>query len=59
MVLGKDKKKSATQKLSDWLNASAPRLERYDALITEWRSVGAVDIAMLTLASRQLAALLD
>jgi glutamate dehydrogenase len=56
-VLGKDKRKSASHKLTEWLYTMASRLERYDALIAEWRSVGAVDVAMLTLASRQLAAL--
>ena len=35
---------------------NATALERHDALLNEWRGAGVVDIAMLTLAARHLAA---
>ncbi|HUY68751.1 MAG TPA: hypothetical protein VMV79_05565, partial [Alphaproteobacteria bacterium] len=62
LIIGKaakSKKAGASdRKLVDWLTDNAGRIERHDALLNEWRAAGAVDIAMLTLASRQLAALL-
>jgi glutamate dehydrogenase len=62
LIVGKAAKgkKAASngQKLSDWLMRNAAGIERYDGLLSEWRTVGAVDVAMLTLAGRQLAALL-
>ncbi|MGE3623804.1 MAG: NAD-glutamate dehydrogenase [Bdellovibrionales bacterium] len=56
-VVGRGKKGSGD--LAGWLAQNAQRIEHYNNLLAEWRNVGAVDIAMLTLASRQLAALLD
>lgn len=53
------KAKAVRPKLADWLQKKASRIERYDALLSEWRGLGAVDVAMLTLASRQLAGLLN
>jgi glutamate dehydrogenase len=55
---GKGKKAGKAGTLADWLTHNAARMERYDAMLADWRAVGAVDVAMLTLASRQLAALL-
>ena len=54
----KGKKTGSQSELTSWLTENAARLERYDALLAEWRGVGSVDVAMLTLASRQLTALL-
>ncbi|HEU0117498.1 MAG TPA: NAD-glutamate dehydrogenase domain-containing protein, partial [Alphaproteobacteria bacterium] len=59
-IVGKGKEKKprpAGEKLADWLKDHAAEMERFDASLTEWRSAGTVDVAMLTLASRQLAAL--
>ena len=47
-------KTAAGAGLAGWLDKNAERLERFDALLMEWRALGALDIAMLTLASRQL-----
>ena len=59
LVIGKPGKKAKTGSgLTDWLAGNTRRIERYDALLNEWRGVGAVDVAMLTLASRQATALL-
>jgi glutamate dehydrogenase len=64
LVIGKGSKKAGGKKekaspdLNAWLAQNASRIEHYKALLGEWRNVGAVDVAMLTLASRQLAALL-
>ena len=61
LVIGKENKgKKAIDPgdLSCWLAKNAKRIEHYNAQLSEWRNVGAVDVAMLTLASRQLAALL-
>jgi len=55
----KGKKARVGPNLADWLAHNAGRIEHHNALLSEWRSVGAVDVAMLTLASRQLAALLS
>ena len=57
-MAGKGKKADTRAVLANWLKENAARLEQYDALLNEWRTVGAVDVAMLTLASRQVAALL-
>jgi len=60
-IIGKTRDKKAKpihEKMADWLKRNQERLERYDALLNEWRGVGTVDIAMLTLASRQLGGLL-
>jgi glutamate dehydrogenase len=51
---GLKKSTSPSQKLLSWLKDNATAIERYDMQINEWRSQGAVDIAILTLASRQL-----
>jgi glutamate dehydrogenase len=62
LIIGKakDKKtKDSSQKMADWLAANTNFIERYDAMMNEWRSTGAVDIAMLALASRQLNTLLS
>jgi glutamate dehydrogenase len=62
MVVGKGKGRRSgapQQRLVQWLTAHAGRLERYDALLGEWRSTGTVDIAILTLACRQLSQLLE
>ncbi|MDX2027466.1 MAG: NAD-glutamate dehydrogenase [Alphaproteobacteria bacterium] len=59
-VVGKarDKKSAdAAEKIAQWLKRHANAIERYDALLNEWRGAGAVDIAMLSLASHQLNAL--
>jgi glutamate dehydrogenase len=61
MVVGKSKSKavkSAGQKLSIWFDHNAENIERYDALLNQWRVLSSLDVAMLTLASRKLAALL-
>jgi glutamate dehydrogenase len=63
MIVGKgskDKKAkgSNNQKMQEWLDKNAARVERYDAVLNEWKSIGSVDVAILSLASRQLAALL-
>jgi glutamate dehydrogenase len=50
---GKDR--TPQEKFAAWLERNTERLESYNAMLTEWRGVGAVDISMLTLASRQLA----
>ena len=52
---GKDKKGGVTQdKLTQWLEKNKAKLESYDAQVQEWRSAGAVDLAMLTLAVKRL-----
>ena len=55
---GKGKKGKGADELNAWLEQNAARIEHYNNLVAEWRNVGAVDVAMLTLASRHLAALL-
>ncbi len=42
------------QRLSEWLEKSSSALLRYEAMLAEWQSIGAVDMAVLTLANRQL-----
>jgi len=62
LVIGKaskGKKAKTGTDLDDWFARNASRIEHHSTLLNEWRSVGAVDVAMLTLASRQLAALLS
>jgi glutamate dehydrogenase len=51
------KDKSKAQNVAHWAAQNAPALERYDAMLTEWRAVGAVDLAMLLLANETLSAL--
>ncbi|MFY9288820.1 MAG: NAD-glutamate dehydrogenase [Alphaproteobacteria bacterium] len=61
IIIGKckdNKTKSDSQRLFEWTQRNAGKLESYDAIANEWRSSGTVDVAMLTLASRRLAALL-
>ena len=58
VIVGKNGKGKASD-LAGWLEHNAKRFEHYDAFMSEWRSAGAVDIAMLTLASRQMAGLLS
>ena len=63
VVLGKIKGKATSANASKalietWLTKNKDRLEAYDALLDDFRAVPALDIAMLTLASRQLGAFL-
>ena len=51
------KPRAASEKLANWSHANAASIERYEAMLHEWHSVGSFDIAMLTLACRYLAAL--
>lgn len=58
-VLKNGKKNSKPElKLTEWLQNQVSLIDRYDAQLNEWRSLGAMDIAMLTLASRLLNGLL-
>ena len=60
-VIGASKGKktlSPSDQMVAWLKTNADRVERFDGFLNEWRAVGTVDIAMLTLASRHLAELL-
>ena len=43
--------------VAGWAAQNAAALERYDAMLAEWRAVGAVDLAMLLLANERLSAL--
>jgi glutamate dehydrogenase len=54
---GSGKKSDCSDLLGLWIEKNAAKLERYDALISELRAAGAFDLAMLTLASRHLSAL--
>ena len=46
-----------TQSVTYWAVQNKAALERYDAMLAEWRPVGAVDLAMLLLANERLSAL--
>src|SRR5262249_54982617 len=52
---GNKQSKASSQKLAAWLEEHASEIERHDALLKEWQSAKAVDIAMLTLAARHMA----
>jgi glutamate dehydrogenase len=54
---GGPKSSSLAQRLAHWIDKNNAKIERYDTQVSEWRSFGAVDIATLTLASRQLSGL--
>ncbi|HEY4125368.1 MAG TPA: hypothetical protein VGM36_12190, partial [Rhizomicrobium sp.] len=59
-ISDKGRKTAASrQNLDDWLTGNAAKLEHYNTLINEWRGNEVVDVSTLTLASRQLAALLS
>ena len=45
------------QRMAAWLERNSAKIERYDAQMSEWHNQGAVDLAILTLASRQLSEL--
>ena len=45
---------SVQQKLAEWLERNSSNIDRYEALMGEWRSTNAFDVSMLTLAIRQL-----
>jgi glutamate dehydrogenase len=52
---GKNKKRATPQeRLERWLERNAAKLDSYDAQLQEWRGVGNVDLAMLTLAARRV-----
>ena len=54
---GKKNDKPST-KLGGWMEGNAAYLDRYDAQINEWKAIGKLDLAMLTLASRLMDGLL-
>ncbi len=56
-VSGDTKKGCHCDPLPAWTEKHAERLEHYDALLNELRATGTLDLAMLTLASRHLSAL--
>jgi glutamate dehydrogenase len=45
--------------IEEWLNKRAARLERFDAMMAEWKATGNADTAMLMLASRAVGRLLN
>ena len=49
--------KGKTLAIVDWVGVNAASLERYDALLAEWRATNTVDLAMLMLANERLSAL--
>ena len=52
---GKDQKNGAPrEKLAQWVARHKEQLSAYDAQVQEWRQAGVVDLAMLTLAAKQL-----
>jgi len=51
------KKKDEIDPLHNWLTKNSERLERFDKLLGEIRASSVLDLAMLTLASRHLSAL--
>jgi glutamate dehydrogenase len=56
--LSKDKKDmSVAAALDGWASRNRERLTRYEAMLDEIQSIGSLDIAMLSLVSRQLAGL--
>jgi len=55
--LAAKKAKGKSLDISHWAAQNAAKLERYDAMLTEWRAAGVVDLAMLLLANEKLSAL--
>jgi glutamate dehydrogenase len=49
--------KGAKVEVSAWAELHAKKMARYDALMTEWKLAGTVDLAMLILANEQLESL--
>ena len=51
---GKDKGTAPRERLNQWVERNAERMSSYDAQVQEWRMVGGVDLAMLSLAVKRL-----
>jgi glutamate dehydrogenase len=55
--LAASKVKGKTQSVAQWADHHSTALDRYDAMLAEWRAAGTVDLAMLLLANERLSAL--